>query len=247
MTLASLRAYGLLGLKLMGEDGSLSLGFFVIGTLVCAVIAYLLGGLNFAIIISKIKYHDDIRKYGSGNAGMTNMMRTYGRAAGIFTLLGDLLKAVVAVLLTELLMGEVAAHIAGFACMLGHCFPCWYGFKGGKGLAVAAAMILSLEPVVFLVVFIVFVLIVLITRYISLGSIMGGLMYPIVLKAFYPHTHLPQYYSSLYFIIMICSVLTTLLLLFMHRENMKRLLAGKENKFSFKKKGTQNDKNINKD
>ncbi len=247
MTLASLRAYGILGLKLMGEDGSLSLGFLVIGTLICAAIAYLLGGLNFAIIISKIKYHDDIRKYGSGNAGMTNMMRTYGRVAGIFTLLGDLLKAVVAVLLTEFLMGEVAAHIAGFACMLGHCFPIWYGFKGGKGVAVAAAMILSLEPIVFLIVLIVFIIIVAVTRYISLGSIMGGLMYPIVLKAFYPHTHLPQYYSSLYFVIMICSVLTTLLLLFMHLENMKRLLAGKENKFSFKKKGTQNDENINKD
>ncbi|MBR4880557.1 MAG: glycerol-3-phosphate acyltransferase, partial [Clostridia bacterium] len=74
----------------MGEDGSLSLGFIVIGTLICAAVAYLMGGLNFAIIISKLKYHDDIRKYGSGNAGMTNMMRTYGTAAGVFTLLGDL-------------------------------------------------------------------------------------------------------------------------------------------------------------
>ena len=247
MTLAALRAYGLLGLKLMGGDGSLSLGFIIIGTLICAAVAYLMGGLNFAIIISKVKYHDDIRKYGSGNAGMTNMMRTYGTAAGVFTLLGDLIKAVAAVLLTELLMGEVAAHVAGLACMLGHCFPCWYGFKGGKGVAVASAMILSLEPVVFLVVLIVFLLIVMITRYISLGSIMGALMYPIVLKAFYPHTHLPEFYSSLYFVILICSVLTTLLILFMHRENMKRLLEGKENKFSFKKKGTQNKENINKD
>ena len=247
MTFASLRAYGLLGLKFAAKDGSLSLDFLIIGTLICAAIAYLLGGLNFAIIISRVKYRDDIRKHGSGNAGMTNMMRTYGRAAGIFTLLGDLLKAVVAVLLTEMLMGEVSAHIAGLACMLGHCFPCWYGFKGGKGVAVAAATILSLEPIVFLIVLIVFIIVVAVTKYISLGSIMGGLMYPLVLKAFYPHTHLPQYYSSLYFVILICSVLTTLLLLYMHRENMKRLLAGKENKFSFKKKGTQNDENINKD
>lgn len=247
MTLDSIRAYGLLGLKFATEDGYIPLNFFVIGTVIAAVIAYMMGGLNFAIIISKLKYHDDIRKYGSGNAGMTNMIRTYGRAAGIFTFLGDLLKAVIAVLATELLMGEVSAHIAGIACVLGHCFPCWYGFKGGKGVAVSAAMILCLEPVVFLVVLITFIIVVAITRYISLGSMMAALMYPITLKAFYPHTHNPEYYSSLYFIILICSVLTTLLILFLHRENMKRLLEGRENKFSFKKKGTQSDKNINKD
>ena len=245
MTLATLRAYGFIGMKLAAEDGSLSGSFLIVSAVIAAVFAYLIGGLNFAIIISKVKYGDDIRKYGSGNAGMTNMMRTYGRAAGIFTLVGDLLKAVVAVLLTRFLVGETIAYIAGLSCMLGHCFPCWYGFKGGKGVATAAAMILCLEPVVFLFVFITFVIVVAVTKYISLGSIMSGLMYPMVLTAFYPH--ICPYHNYLYFVIVICSVLTTLLILFMHRENMKRLLAGKENKFSFKKKGTQNDENINKD
>ena len=246
ITFNSIRAYGILGLKMATDDGFIPGNFLIIGTLIAVLISYMLGSLNFAIIISKLKYHDDIRKYGSGNAGMTNMMRTYGRVAGIFTFVGDLMKAVVAVLLTGMLLGEVSAHIAGLGCILGHSFPCWYGFKGGKGVAVSAAMILCLEPFVFLVVLATFILVVAVTRYISLGSMMAALMYPITLRAFYPHTHDPRYYSSLYFIILICSVLTALLVLFLHRENMKRLLDGKENKFSFKKKGTQNDENINK-
>lgn len=247
ITFNSIRAYGLLGLKFATEDGLVPGDFFIIGTIIAAIISYMMGSLNFAIIISKLKFHDDIRKYGSGNAGMTNMMRTYGRTAGIITFLGDLLKAALSVMLTGILMGEVSAHIAGLACIIGHSFPCWYGFKGGKGVAVSAAMILCLEPIVFLVVLLTFIIVVAITRYISLGSMMAALMYPITLKAFYPHTHHPDFYSSLYFIILICSVLTALLVLFLHRENMKRLLDGKENKFSFKKKGSQSDKNINKD
>lgn len=241
----NIRLFGLLGIKLGSVDGGVSSNFIIISAIVAAFIAYMMGSLNFAIIISRLKYHDDIRKYGSGNAGMTNMMRTYGRTAGIFTFLGDLLKGVAAVLLTKLLLGEACAYIAGVACILGHCFPCWYGFRGGKGVAVSAAMILCLEPLVFLLVLLTFLLVVSITRYISLGSIMAALVYPIALKAFYPPTH--NYVFFLYPVIIICSILITVLILFLHRENMKRLLEGRENKFSFKKKGTQSDKNINKD
>ncbi len=241
-TLNDIRMYGILGMQFANENG-FSLTVFLIGAVLMAVLSYLIGSLNFAIIISKLKYHDDIRKYGSGNAGMTNMMRTYGAAAGIFTFLGDLLKGVVAVLLAEFLFGEPCAYIAGLACILGHVFPCWYKFKGGKGVAVSAALILTLEPTVFIVVFVTFVLVVLLTRYISLGSIMAALVYPLALSKFYPITHKVAF---LYPVITVCSVIIALLIVYLHRENMKRLLAGKENKFSFKKKGTQNDENINK-
>ncbi|MBR6514610.1 MAG: glycerol-3-phosphate 1-O-acyltransferase PlsY [Clostridia bacterium] len=252
ITYATIRAYGLLGMRFLTKvtEGDqemycLPLNFLIIAAIIAAAVSYLLGGLNFAIIISKIKYRDDIRNHGSGNAGMTNMMRTYGRAAGIFTFLGDLMKAVVSVLLTMLLIGETAAYVAAIACMLGHCFPCWYGFKGGKGVAVSAAAILCLQPLVFAIVLIVFIIVVAATRYISLGSIMSALVYPLVLTAFYPYTITIE--NPLYFVIVTCSIITTLLIIFMHRENISRLLNGKENKFSFKKKGTQNDENINKD
>ncbi|MBE6573070.1 MAG: glycerol-3-phosphate 1-O-acyltransferase PlsY [Ruminococcaceae bacterium] len=250
MTFTDLRIFGILGspyVKKIVENDVLEYSYtnlseyvtrFIIVSVIMAIVGYLLGSLNFAIIISKVKYKDDIRKYGSGNAGMTNMMRTYGRAAGIVTFLGDILKAVVTVIIATLLMGEACGYIAGFACILGHCFPCWYKFKGGKGVAVTAAMILTLEPFVFLTVLIVFIACVAFTRYISLGSMMGALIYPIMLKNFYTFTH-PNYHI-LYFVVMIVSILTALMILFLHRENMKRLLAGKENKFSFKKKGTNN-------
>ena len=242
-TLDNIRMAGLLGIRF----ADYSLIVFIAGAVIMAAIGYLIGSLNFAIIISKIKYHDDIRKYGSGNAGMTNMVRTYGTAAGIFTFLGDLFKGIVVVLITKFLFGEACAYIAGLACILGHCFPCWYNFKGGKGVAVSAALILTLEPVVFAVVIIVFILVVLVTRYISLGSVMAALIYPWALSKFYPRIHQEAY---LYFIITICSILIALLIVFLHRENLKRLLDGKENKFAFKKKGTrnsENSENINKD
>ncbi len=245
MSFEQIRLYGLIGYMFrIGEEYPMPL--FIGGTFIMMIIGYLLGSLNFAIIISKLKYRDDIRKYGSGNAGMTNMMRTYGTAAGVFTLLGDLLKGVAAVMIAELLFGEATAYITGIACILGHVFPCWYGFKGGKGVAVTAAMLLALEPTVFVVLLATFILIVLITRYISLGSIMGALLYPVALSKFYPITH-NEVFGLHYVIIMICSVIIALLIVYLHRENMKRLLAGKENKFAFKKKGTQNDENINKD
>lgn len=245
MTFNDIRLYGMIGFN-NAVDGVYSSQLFIIGAIIMAAVAYMMGSLNFAIIISKVKYRDDIRKYGSGNAGMTNMMRTYGTAAAVFTFLGDILKAVVSVLLAEFLFGETIAYIAGVACVLGHAFPCWYKFKGGKGVAVSAAMILTLEPLVFLFVLLIFLIVVLITRYISLGSIMAALMYPLLLSEFYPAIHAAGG-AILYPVIFISSIIVMVLVLFLHRENMKRLLDGKENKFSFKKKGTQNDENINKE
>lgn len=198
-----------------------------------AIVAYLLGGLNFAIIISKCKYKDDIRRYGSGNAGMTNMLRTFGKSAAALTLLGDMAKAAVSVLIGMILAGESGAYIAGFFCVIGHSFPCYYGFKGGKGIVVTATTLLFLQPVVFLILFLIFVLLVASTKYLSLGSIIGMMLYPILLDRMYTFLTGKEEAGM---VVAIVSVLNALLVVWLHRENLKRLWNGTENKFSLKKK-----------
>ncbi len=208
------------------------------------IVGYLLGTLNFAIIISGKKYHQDIREYGSGNAGMTNMMRTYGKKTGIITFLLDMLKAVLAVVIGWFALGEAGGFFAGLCCVIGHAFPVWFGFKGGKGIAVMAGAIFTLEPLLGLLLLIVFVAVVAFTRYISLGSMMAVLAYPVLLGNIYKAVHHSR--SPFYFVVIICAVLSTVLILFLHRSNMKRLLEHTENKFSFgskdKNKGDKKDK-----
>ncbi len=233
MTLHEILQDGLIPRLIAGEATSIALWIIVALALLGAVIAYLLGGLNFAIIISKYKFKDDIRRFGSGNAGMTNMLRTYGKAAAAFTLLGDMAKAALSVLIGTLLAGEAGAYIAGLACVLGHSFPCYYGFKGGKGIVVTATMLLCLEPLVFLILFVLFALIVLSTKYLSLGSIIGMLIYPLLLNRMYPFLNGGVQEGA---VAAIVSILNTVLVIWLHRENIKRLMDGKENKFSLKKK-----------
>ncbi|MBE6693227.1 MAG: glycerol-3-phosphate 1-O-acyltransferase PlsY [Ruminococcaceae bacterium] len=210
----------------------------VAGVLVCMIIPYLLGSLNFGLIISNRKYKDDIRTHGSGNAGTTNMLRTYGKGAAVATLLGDMLKAFVAVSIGYLVLdigitlesGEVirdklGASIAGLFVMLGHVFPCFYKFKGGKGVATAGMVVLMLNYIVFLILMAIFLIIVIGTKYVSLGSIMGMMLLPIVLTAFDG----PGAAAAI-------SVLMALLVIWKHKENILRLREGKESKISFKSK-----------
>ncbi len=238
---------------------------FGIGAIVCIVAGYLLGGLNFAIILSRKEFGVDVRDFGSGNAGSTNMRRTFGAKAGYITLLGDVSKTIVACLIGYLLLGLLGAYIAGLFSMLGHMFPIKYKFKGGKGVACTAALILMTTagdpslyfiPVVFFIVLGCFILIVLGTKFISLGSIMSALIYPLVLNAFH-QINIKTLASSLdtlddtakleilslhaedglYIII---SIIVTALVVFMHRENIKRLLEGKESKFELHASGKKN-------
>ena len=195
---------------------------------VIALAAYFLGSLNFAIIISGKTYGDDIRKYGSKNAGMTNMMRTYGKKAAGLTLLGDALKAVVACLIGYALLGQLGAYIAGVFCVIGHMFPVYYKFRGGKGVVTTAIAVLMCNPYVFLILFALFVALVLMTKYISLGSIMCMLIYPLIL--FRIETWLTGRCPYVPF-----ALLLTVLVVFKHRTNITRLLNGTESKFSFKK------------
>ncbi|MBQ9779479.1 MAG: glycerol-3-phosphate 1-O-acyltransferase PlsY [Clostridia bacterium] len=222
------------------------------GILLCMIIPYLLGSLNFGCIISQKQYHDDVRTHGSGNAGTTNMLRTYGKKAAVMTLLGDMAKALVAVGLGHVIFcidvavlneaGEITARyfdpigaaIAGISVMVGHMFPCFFKFKGGKGVATSASVILMLDllnplhrhiPIVFIICFAAFVIIVAGTKYVSLGSIMGLILYPIIYTSFNSGG-----FSG------IVSVLMAILVVWAHRENIKRLRDGKESKLSFGKK-----------
>ena len=207
----------------------------VASLLVCAAASYLLGSLNFAIIISGRKYRQDIREYGSSNAGMTNMMRTYGKKAAGLTLLGDALKAAVSCLIGYALLGQYGAYICGVFCILGHMFPIYYGLKGGKGVVTAAVTILMCNPIVFLILFLLFVIIVLMTKYISLGSVMCMLLYPVILDRVERSSlfhEIPPEGAPLYILF---AFVMTFLVVYKHWENIKRLWNGTENKFSFKK------------
>lgn len=197
---------------------------------IAALAAYALGSLNWAVIISRLKYNDDIRRYGSGNAGMTNMLRTYGTGAAALTLLGDALKTALAVLIGMLLVGAVRGgnYVGGCFAILGHVFPCYYGFKGGKGVVASAITILMLDPLVFAILLGIFVIVVAISRYISLGSIICAMLYPLLVYFHSSPLNRPVAVSV--------ALLIGLFVVVLHRQNIVRLMNGKESKLSFKKK-----------
>jgi glycerol-3-phosphate acyltransferase PlsY len=215
----------------LGETGTQSgLAFLMLsalGFLVVVLASYLLGSCNFAIIISGKLFKEDIRTYGSGNAGMTNMLRTYGKKAAALTLFADALKAVVSILIGRLIWGIVGAYVAGVACMIGHVFPVFYKFKGGKGVVVAAVTIFMTNWKVGLILALFFFILVAGTKYISLGSVMCALIYPLLLPRLLGNA--PQITILFAFALMLIIVLK-------HASNIKRLLNGTENKISFTKK-----------
>lgn len=198
--------------------------------IITALAAYALGSLNWAVIISHAKYHDDIRKHGSGNAGMTNMLRTYGKTDALLTFLGDALKTALSIVIGMFLVGAVHGgnYVAGCFAILGHVFPCYYGFKGGKGVVASAVTILMLDPLVFLVIIAVFIVVVAISRYISLGSVICAMLYPLLVYVHSSPATRPVATSV--------ALLIGLFVIFLHRANIERLMTGKENKLSFKKK-----------
>ncbi len=198
-----------------------------VSMIICIAAGYLLGSINASIIISGKLFKDDIRRHGSGNAGMTNVMRTYGKKMAVITFAGDFLKAVVSTLIGRAFFGYYGALLAGFFCFLGHIFPCYYRFKGGKGVVTAAAMILMTDPLVCLILFALFVLIVWLTKYISAGSVICLLLYPVILN---------NLYTEFLGFPVLCAFAVGLLCAFAHRENLKRIFKGEENKFTFKVK-----------
>lgn len=201
---------------------------FIVGCVITVIAGYLLGSLNSAIIISKWKFKQDIRSFGSGNAGLTNMHRVYGKNGAVYTLIGDISKQIVSVLVGYVLLGYPGAYLAGAFCMLGHIFPVYYKFKGGKGVLTAATMILIIDPIIFLVLFVIFALVLLFTRYVSLSSVIAAICYPAAVSI--------AYGGQPFIFELSCALFMGATVIFMHRANLYRLFNNQEPKFSFRKK-----------
>ena len=208
--------------------------------IICIAIGYLLGMFQTGYIYGKL-HHVDIRQHGSGNAGATNTLRTLGWKAGLVTFLGDLGKAMLAMLIGWLLLREkypdgvkLLEMYAGYGAVLGHNFPVYLRFKGGKGIACTAGFILAFYPLMAPLCLLLFMVVVAATKYVSLGSILVMACYFAELVAFGQLGHLdvkPQLLPETY----VVGALFSLMGIWRHRENIKRLLAGTENKFSMGK------------
>ena len=187
--------------------------------------AYLIGSIPFGYLLARFWKGIDIRQYGSGNIGATNVWRTLGKGPGVVVLLLDLLKGATAVLLAKQLENsDVAALAAALAVMSGHSWPIWLGFKGGKIIAAGAGAILAIAPIPLLLAFLIFVLVVAISRYVSLGSILAAVSLPIWMAVLhYNHT------------MILFSVLVAAFAVWRHSTNIKRLLQGTESKIDKKK------------
>lgn len=200
------------------------------------IVSYLLGSLNFGVIVSRVLIKDDVRAHGSGGAGMTNMLRTYGKGPAALTAIGDFLKAVLAIVLARLLFARLgvtfidAGYIAGLFVILGHVFPVFFGFRGGKGVITTLGVMLLVNPLVFLIIVVIFVPVAFLTRIVSIASILGAIAYPVLTLILAKILHQPAFYSVLF-----ASVYMAIVLI-MHRANIKRLLNGTENKFGQSKK-----------
>lgn len=205
--------------------------------IIVAVIAYLLGSVSFSVIISKKMAGFDVRKKGSGNAGTTNVLRSVGKKAAVITLILDILKGVLAVLVAYI-VGNIVKEgvdkalliqIAGLLVIVGHTFPIFFGFKGGKGIATALGVLLITNWNIGLICLVFALVLMVLTKMVSLGSISAAILFP-VLILFMPHT---AYLVDGNYIIY--SILIAVLVVFNHRANVKRLLNGTENKLDFKK------------
>lgn len=221
------------------------------------VIAYLLGSISTSIIITKIVAKNaDIRKMGSGNAGFTNVLRSVGKLPAILTFVGDFIKCVLAIVSAWLIFSTIevdditkkelvkyAAYLAGICCILGHLYPCYFGFKGGKGVVTTAAMMVLIDWRVFLIILAIFAVIFFTTKTISKASVTVAFLYPFVTFGItYFVDYLPSKdiaggtslsYVTVATIIAFC---IGLLVIIKHRENIKRIIAGTEKKITAKKK-----------
>lgn len=198
-----------------GEYGVIML----IGAILSIILPYLIGSVNPAVIISKRVYHSDIRTHGSGNAGTTNMLRTFGKKAAVATFLLDMFKAAFAVILGRLILGVDGGALAGFFVAFGHMFPIFHQMRGGKGVACVAMVMLVISPWTFIFSLLCFLVIVIGTRYVSLASVMCALLYPLFLRAFANEG-----------LNVAMAVATTVFVVCMHHQNLKRIWNGTESK-----------------
>ena len=209
--------------------------------IIMGMIAYLIGSVNFSILISKKVAGFDLREKGSGNAGTTNMLRTVGKGAAAVTLILDILKGVVAIWaaigygnlvawLSKLpIDNSILVQVAGIFVIIGHTYPIYFGFKGGKGVATALGILLTTNYQIGLICLVFAIVLMALTQMVSVGSLAAAILYP-VLTIFLPSENfiVPGNY-------LVYSIIIALIVIFNHRSNVKRLLNGTENKISFKK------------
>jgi glycerol-3-phosphate acyltransferase PlsY len=203
--------------------------------LVIPAVAYLLGSIPFGLILTKLFGRGDVRKEGSGNTGATNVARVAGPLAGILTLLLDGAKGAVAVLIAARYSNENATWmvIAGLAALMGHCFPAWLKFKGGKGVATAAGVYLMLCPAAFLGGLILFLLVVGFSHYVSLGSVAAAVAMPLLMYFLWAPHHAPPP------VVTFGALAVAMLIVYKHDGNLQRLVEGTEPKFSFRRKNAE--------
>ena len=211
--------------------------FVILGVLLLSVIPYLLGCSNGAILVSRFILRDDIRHHGSGNAGLTNFYRTFGGGLTFLVILADVLKAVFALLLGMLgayllrrsgidaISALRAKYISGLFCELGHMFPVTFGFKGGKGIMSGGIIAIMIDWRVAVVVWGSFLILAIATKYVSLGSVSTGILFPIMAWILWRD-----------WLCLLCAILIGRLIVFQHRSNIQRLIHGTESKFSFHRK-----------
>ena len=213
----------------------------MVACIIVAIIAYLIGSINFSVILSKKMAGFDVREKGSGNAGSTNVLRSVGKKAAALTLILDVLKGVVAVVIAIILGNivpdinrELLVQIAGIAVVLGHTFPVFFGFKGGKGVATSLGILLISNWQIGLICLVFGIVLIALTRMVSLGSCTAAVLFPVLTLFINEHyTVLTEGKSgSVYFIY---SVILAVIVLYNHRSNIKRILSGTENKISFSK------------
>ena len=220
---------------------------FIISLILAAVLGYLLGSCNFSIIVVKLMKGRDIRDMGSRNAGLTNTLRCAGKTCALLTLIGDLTKGVVAVALSRLFCGLLDAglypgndthyigYIAGFFAVIGHIFPIYYGFKGGKGVLVGVSTFLIVDWKVFFALLAIFIVILAITKYVSLASIISAVYCPVATLLMSLIVEGDGFRRS--FLYMLLSLPIAGIVIWMHRSNIERLRSGTENRFTLMTRG----------
>ena len=211
--------------------------------IIVAVISYLLGSLNFGVILSRKLAKEDVRSHGSGNAGSTNMLRNYGKGMAAFTMAGDMLKVMIAIFIAFLIISDadlekefintafeensriIVKCFAGFFCVLGHIFPCFFNFKGGKGVATSGGMVFMIDWRIALILLAMFIVVVAITKYVSLGSLIMAFFYPVLIFAFYQDV-----------VLTLIAVVFAVVVFVAHRSNIVKLINHNESKITDKKK-----------
>ena len=195
--------------------------------LIAAILGgYLLGSVSVAVLLTREKYGGDVREKGSGNAGATNVARVFGFGAGLLTLGGDAVKTALAMLLGKLLCGDLGAAAAAAGCLVGHCWPLYFGFRGGKAVTVSGAISLFLNWRLTVILFVVFALVFALSKRVSLCSISAAVAYPLAMLAL----------GSFAWFQLALGCFVSVIVLFMHRTNIQRLLKGTEPKFHAKSK-----------